>query len=98
MVVDVDSYVGGVHGRLKQGAAFGYTRQRGYHPIFATHADTGEVIHIRLRKGSANTSRGMLRFCDELIARVTRAGAAGPKLLRADSGFWSGARCSPSPS
>jgi hypothetical protein len=49
------------------------------------------VLHIRLRKGSANTSRGMSRFCDELIARVTRAGATGPKLLRADSGFWSGA-------
>jgi hypothetical protein len=30
----------------------------------------------------------MLRFCDELIARVTRAGADGVKLLRADSGFW----------
>jgi hypothetical protein len=30
----------------------------------------------------------MLRFCDELIARVTRAGARGVKLLRADSGFW----------
>jgi hypothetical protein len=91
LVVDVDSFVGEVHGRAKQGASFGYTRQRGYHPINATRADTGEVLHIRLRKGSANTSRGMLRFCDELIARVTRAGATGPKLLRADSGFWSGA-------
>ena len=90
LVVDVDSFVGEVHGR--QGAAFGYTRQRGYHPILATRADTGEVLHIRLRKRSANTSRGMLRFCDELIARVKRApraGARGPKLLRADSGFWS---------
>jgi hypothetical protein len=29
------------------------------------------------------------RFLDELLARVTRAGARGPKLLRADSGFWS---------
>ena len=47
------------------------------------------MLHIRLRKGSANTSRGMLRFFDELIARVERAGATGPKLLRADSGFWS---------
>jgi hypothetical protein len=90
LVVDVDSFVGEVHGRLKQGTAFGYTRQRGYHPLLATRADTGEVLHIRLRKGSANTSRGMLRFCDELIARVERAGATGPKLLRADSGFWSG--------
>ena len=30
----------------------------------------------------------MLRFTDELIARVHRAGASGVKLLRADSGFW----------
>ena len=88
LVVDVDSFVGEVHGRAKQGAAFGYTRVRGYHPILATRADSGEVLHIRLRKGSANTSRGMLRFTDELIARVDRAGATGPKLLRADSGFW----------
>src|SRR3954451_13761166 len=89
LVVDVESFVGEGHGRCKQGAAFGYTRVRGYHPLVAVRADTGEVLHIRLRKGSANTSRGMLRFCDELIARVERAGATGPKLLRADSGFWS---------
>jgi hypothetical protein len=55
----------------------------------ATRADTGEVLHVRLRKGSANTSRGMRRFTDELIARVERPGATGPKFLRADSGFWS---------
>src|SRR3954447_407752 len=48
LVVDVDSFVGEVHGRLKQGAAFGYTHQRGYHPLLATRADTGEVLHIRL--------------------------------------------------
>lgn len=34
------------------------------------------------------TSKGMLRFRDELIARVTRTGASGVKLLRPDSGFW----------
>ena len=28
------------------------------------------------------------RFIEELIPRVARAGAIGPKLLRADSGFW----------
>ena len=33
----------------KQGAAFGYTRERGYHPLLASRADTGEVLHIRLR-------------------------------------------------
>jgi hypothetical protein len=88
LVIDVDSFVGEVCGRLKQGAAYGYTKVLGYHPILATRADTREVLHIRLRKGSANTQKGMLRFTDELIARVTRAGASGVKLLRADSGFW----------
>ena len=88
LVVDVDSFVGEVHGYKKQGASYGYTHRLGYHPLLATRADTGEVLHIRCRKGSANTARGMLRFCEELIARVDRAGASGPKLLRADSGFW----------
>lgn len=88
LVIDVDSFVGEVCGRLKQGAAYGYTKVLGYHPILATRADTREVLHIRLRKGSANTQKGMLRFCDELIARVKRARVTGVKLLRADSGFW----------
>ncbi|MCA1700830.1 MAG: IS1380 family transposase [Actinobacteria bacterium] len=89
LVIDVDSFVGEVCGRLKQGAAYGYTKLLGYHPILATRADTREALHIRLRKGSANTQKGMVRFTEELIARVTRAGASGVKLLRADSGFWS---------
>ena len=88
LVIDVDSFVGEVCGRLKQGAGYGYTRVLGYHPLLATRADTRETLHIRLRKGSANTQKGIKRFCDELIARVERAGATGVKLLRADSGFW----------
>jgi Transposase DDE domain group 1 len=88
LVIDVDSFVGEVCGYLKQGAAYGYTKLFGYHPILATRADTREALHIRLRKGSANTQKGIKRFCEELIARVERAGASGVKLLRADSGFW----------
>src|SRR3954452_25329207 len=88
LVIDVDSFVGEVCGYQKQGASYGYTRVFGYHPILATRADTREALHLRLRKGSANTQKGIKRFCDELIARVERAGATGTKLLRADSGFW----------
>jgi len=88
LVIDIDSFVGEVHGNAKQGAGYGYTRRLGYHPLLATRADTNEVLHVRLRKGAANTQRGALRFVDELLARVRRAGAAGQILLRADSGFW----------
>lgn len=88
LVVDVDSFIGEVHGYAKQGAGFGYTKQRGYHPLLASRADTGEVLHVRLRKGSAASSRGVVRFVEELLARLARAGAPGEKLLRADSAFW----------
>ena len=88
LVIDLDSFVGEVHGYDKQGAAYGYTRELGYHPLLASRAGSDEVLHVRLRKGSANTQRGAPRFVDELLSRVRRAGARGEILLRADSGFW----------
>ena len=64
LVIDIDSFVGEVYGRLKQGASFGYTGVRGYHPLLATRAGTGEVLHVRTRKGAAGSGRGALRFCE----------------------------------
>jgi Transposase DDE domain group 1 len=87
MTIDLDSTICQVHGKSKHGAAYGYTRVLGYHPLVATWAATGEVLHARLRKGSSQ--RGHKRFVQELVARVRRAGAAGPLVVRADSGFFS---------
>ena len=89
MTIDVDSTICETHGYAKQGATYGYTRVRGYHPLLATRAETGEVLHARMRKGSANSGRGAERFVNELVARLRRAGATGPLTLRADSGFHS---------
>ncbi len=88
LIVDVDSTICEVHGYAKAGAAYGYTRQLGYHPLLATRADTGEVLHARLRKGSAISGRGAVRFIDELLARVRRGGAGDAIIVRADSGFY----------
>ena len=87
VTIDLDSTICEVHGHKKQGAAYGYTRVLGYHPLLATRADTGEILHARLRKGSSQ--RGAKRFVEELIARTRRAGATGALVMRADSGFWS---------
>jgi hypothetical protein len=89
MTIDLDSTICEVHGYHKQGAAYGYTHTLGYHPLLATRADSGEVLHARQRTGRANTARGTARFVEELAARVRRAGASGELTLRADSGFWS---------
>jgi Transposase DDE domain group 1 len=91
MTIDADSTICEVYGHHKQGAAYGYTRRLGYHPLLATRADTGEVLHARQRTGRANTARGAPRFVDETIGRIRRAGAVGELTFRADSGFWSAA-------
>ncbi len=89
MTIDIDSTILEVHGSHKQGASYGYTGVLGYHPVLATRADTGEVLHLRFRKGSANTQRGAQRFVRETVGRVRRAGASGALTLRCDSGFFS---------
>ena len=87
MTIDVDSTVCGVSGKEKSGAAFGHTKQLGYHPLLATRAETGEVLACRLRGGSAQ--RGGEHFAVEAAGRARRAGAAGELCVRADSGFFS---------
>jgi hypothetical protein len=91
LVIDLDSTICEVCGKAKGGAGFGYTGVLGYHPLVATRADTGEMLHVRLRRGGANTGRGAVRFVEELVARVRRAGARGELVMRFDSGFWSNA-------
>ena len=77
LTIDIDSTIVEVHGKAKQGAAYGYTRQLGLHPLLAVRAGTSEILHVRTRKGSANTARGAVRFVTETIGRVRRAGATG---------------------
>ena len=62
LTIDLDSTIVAVHGRAKQGAAFGYTGVRGYHPQLATCAQTGQVLMSRLRGGSAGAARGAASF------------------------------------
>lgn len=89
LVIDIDSTVCEVHGDKKQGANFGYTKCRCYHPLLAVRADTGEIVNQRLRKGSAHTARGVRPFIKDTIARLKRAGAVGEIVIRLDSGYWS---------
>jgi hypothetical protein len=41
VVFDSDSFIGKAYGYQKQGVGFGYTKQRGYHPLLASRAGTG---------------------------------------------------------
>jgi hypothetical protein len=87
LVIDLDSFIGEVHGYDKQGAGYGYTRTLGYHPLIATRQIPARCCTSRNRHGSANTQRGAEHFVEELLARVSRAGHTSQIVLRADSGF-----------
>jgi hypothetical protein len=88
VTVDVDSTICETYGLAKQGGVFGHTRVRGYHPLVAAIAGTGDVVHCRLRGGNANSGRGAKSFLTETFNRARAAGATGPMTLRADSGFY----------
>ena len=89
LTIDLDSTICETYGLSKEGGRHhGYTGQRGYHPLLAVAAGTGEVLMARLREGRANTARGAGHFLRETVSRVRYAGAKGQLTVRADSGFY----------
>ena len=87
--IDLDSTICETYGLAKEGARHhGYTGKRGYHPLLAVAAGTGDVLMSRLREGRANTARGAAHFLRETVGRVRHAGAKGQLTVRTDSGFY----------
>ena len=87
--IDLDSTICETYGLAKEGARHhGYTGARGYHPLLAIAAGTGEVLMSRLREGRANTARGAAHFLRETVGRVRYGGASGQLTMRAYSGFY----------
>ena len=89
LTIDLDSTICETYGLTKEGARHhGYIGQRGYHPLLAIAAGTGDVLMARLRKGRANTARGAAHLLRETVGRVRYDGARGQLTVRADSGFY----------
>ena len=63
LTIDLDSTICETYGLDKEGARHhNYTGARGYHPLLAIAAGTGDVLMSRLREGRANTARGAAHF------------------------------------
>jgi hypothetical protein len=88
--LDLDSTVIETYGFQKQGGReFTYLHTRGYHPLLAVLAESGEVIHSRLREGRASAGRGAASFARQALVRLGRLGPHQEVVVRADSGFYS---------
>src|SRR5450759_5020700 len=89
LTIDPDSTICETYGLAKDGGTrFTHTGVRGYHPLLAVAAGTGDVLMARLRGGNANSGRSAGHFLTETIGRVRDAGATGQLTMRADSGFY----------
>jgi len=90
--VDIDSKVKQVYGPAKQGASFGYTKQRGLHFQIVT-VKTGTcapvIVATRLRKGSAGSGKGAASLLREALATVRAMGITAQIIVRADSAYFS---------
>jgi hypothetical protein len=89
MNVVIDSTLCETYGLGKDGAReVMRTGRRGYHPLLAVIAGTGDVAHARQRRGRSNDATSAPIFIKETISRLRGAGATGEIVLRADCGFY----------
>jgi hypothetical protein len=89
LTIDLDSTICETYGLAKEGgSAFTWSGVRGYHPLLAVAAGTGDVVMARLRSGTATSGRSASHFLRETVSRVRHAGARGQLTVRADSGFY----------
>jgi hypothetical protein len=88
VTIDMDASVHEVYGTKKQGASLAYNHTLGYHPLYATRADTGEMLKVWLREGAANSSRAADKFVRQVVKRARRCGAEGPITMRGDTAFY----------
>ena len=86
VTLDFDSTYIRSYSSKRQGADPTWTKRYTLHPLLCFVAGFGICLHATLRRGRANTSRGILRFVEECLRRVPR----GAKVrARFDSGFYS---------
>ena len=75
LTIDLDSTICETYGLAKERARHhGYTGKRGYHPLLAVAAGTGDVLMSRLREGRANTVRGAAHFLRETVGGCAMLG------------------------
>lgn len=91
IILEMDATAAATHGNQQRALFHGYHGQNQYHPLVIADGDTGELLSVRLRHGTAPDHH---RACGHLKRVVRRLKEAFPGVLlrfRADSGF-SGAR------
>jgi hypothetical protein len=70
LTIDPDATRVAVYGPGKQGSRFSRTGQTALSPLIGVCGETGDVLAVRARGGSANDGRAMGRFIDECVTAI----------------------------
>jgi hypothetical protein len=86
LTVDVDATFMHTYGSTKQGSAFHYSHEIGLSPLVGVCGETGDVLAVRARGGSAYAARSIGSFLDECVAAIPAAARGRYQLwFRSDS-------------
>lgn len=86
--LDIDDTIRRTYGYQKQGAAYGYNKEKGLNALVAalsTPVGAPVITGTRLRRGNVASAHGAGRLIAEGLATARRAGATGTITVRADS-------------
>ncbi|HUP69173.1 MAG TPA: IS1380 family transposase [Acidimicrobiales bacterium] len=81
LTIDPDATWISTYGPGKEGSAFSYKHEVGMSPMVGVCGETGDVLALRARGGSANAGRALGSFVDECVTAI-------PKGWRGDYQLW----------
>lgn len=87
LTFDLDGFDAPAHGQQQLTLFHGYYGQNQYFPLIITNAETGLVVSVSLRHGTAHASLGADEDLDVLITKVRERWPDVDIEVRADSGF-----------
>lgn len=70
LTIDADATWISTYGPGKEGSAFSYKHEVGMSPLVGVCGETGDVLALRARGGSANAGRALGSFIDECVAAI----------------------------
>lgn len=86
VTLDLDSSIFQIYGYLKEGARYGYSKVKGYHPLLCFWSETRLLIGARLRAGNRTSAHHAISFLGECLSRMP----TGRRIrVRMDAGFYS---------
>lgn len=87
LTLDLDGFDDPAHGAQQLTLFHGYYKQNQYFPLIITNAETGLVLLVALRHGTAHAALGADRDLERIVTRIRERWPDVDITVRADSGF-----------